>query len=164
MRHRKILVMGVSGCGKSTLAAALAKALGATLLEGDEYHLPESQAKMRNGIALNDGDREPWLNRLGKLLAECSGDAVLTCSALKHRYRERLRQCEPALRIVFLEITPAAAQARVASRSNHLFPAGLVASQFEALEPPLNEPGVLRVNAESDLATQIRAALEWLED
>ena len=59
----KLIVMGVSGCGKSTLAAGIALSLGCRLIEGDELHLPESQAKMRQGKALQDSDREPWLDR-----------------------------------------------------------------------------------------------------
>ena len=69
--HR-LIVMGVSGCGKSTLAAGIALSLGCRLIEGDELHLPESQAKMRQGKALQDSDREPWLDRLGSLVAEQS--------------------------------------------------------------------------------------------
>ena len=158
----KLVVMGVSGCGKSTLGAGVALALGCPLIEGDDYHLPESQAKMRQGIALQDSDREPWLDRLGALIAEQSGAAVATCSALKRRYRDRLRPQVPGLRFVFADISEVDAARRVASRPDHLFPASLVASQFAALESPVGEPGVLRVDASLAPQAQLDAVIAWL--
>jgi gluconokinase len=160
-RHR-LVVMGVAGCGKSTVAAELARALDCPLIEGDDHHLPASKAKMRDGIALTDADREPWLDALGALLAQAPGSAVLTCSALKQRYRERLRACVPGLRFVYLEIDVGAARDRVASRAGHFFPASVVASQFDALEPPTGEAGVLAVDAGLPLAAQRDAVLAWL--
>src|SRR5450830_769472 len=132
----KLLVMGVSGCGKSTVAANLADALRGTLIEGDDHHPASNQAKMRAGIALDDADRAPWLDRLGALLADSEGNAVLTCSALKHRYRDRLRAAVPALAIVFIHVGMEEARARVAARTGHLFPASLVENQFKTLESP----------------------------
>ncbi|HSV34464.1 MAG TPA: gluconokinase [Ramlibacter sp.] len=153
--------MGVAGSGKSTLAAGLAQELGATLVEGDDHHPPANRDKMRDGIALQDSDRAPWLDRLGALLA-APGNVVLTCSALKRSYRERLRAAEPALRIVYLEITLAEAHCRVVARPGHYFPADLVASQFAALEVPEGEHGVLRVPANDPMASQIGNILDWL--
>jgi gluconokinase len=161
VRH-KILVMGVAGCGKSTVAGELARALEATLIEGDEHHPAANQQKMREGIALQDSDRTPWLDKLGALIAASPGSAVLTCSALKRSYRERLRAAEPSLRIVYLEITLAEAHCRVEERAAHYFPAGLVASQFAALEVPTQEAGVLRIPATDRLALQSRKILDWL--
>jgi gluconokinase len=158
----KLLVMGVSGCGKSTLAAALARALQAELIEGDEHHTPASQQKMRQGQPLGDADRAPWLDHLGALLQASNGPVVLSCSALKRDYRERLRRAAPGLRTVFIDINEATASARVASRPGHLFPASLVASQFETLQSPLGEAEVLAVSAELDLDAQARAVLRWL--
>ena len=158
----KLIVMGVAGCGKSTLAAGLALTLGCETVEGDDYHLPASQDKMRRGIALDDSDREPWLDRLSTAAAERPGNVVATCSALKRRYRERLRAQVPGLRFVFVEIAQADAERRVASRTDHLFPTGLVASQFAALESPVGEPGVLRVAADLRPQAQLDAVLRWL--
>jgi gluconokinase len=160
-RH-KVLVMGVAGCGKSTVAGMLATELGAALIEGDEHHSPASQEKMRNGIALSDSDREPWLDRLGELLAQTPGNAVLACSALKRSYRTRLRAAEPALRIVYLEISLAEAHCRVAARKDHFFPPGLVVSQFASLEAPTGEAGVLRLPAHRPLAAQASTIMDWL--
>ena len=159
--HR-LIVMGVAGCGKSTLAAGLALALGCDMVEGDDLHLPASLDKMRMGMPLGDADREPWLDRLGAAMAGRPGPVVATCSALKRRYRERLREQVHGLRFVFVDIEPADAERRVAARTAHLFPAGLVASQFAALESPVGEPGVLCVAAAWRPQAQLDAALAWL--
>lgn len=153
--------MGVAGSGKSTLAARLAQELDATLIEGDEHHPPANREKMRDGIALEDSDRAPWLGQLGTLLAAPRA-VVLTCSALKRSYRERLRTAEPGLRIVYLDITLAEAHCRVVARPGHYFPADLVASQFAALEVPARERGVLHVSATAPIDSQIREILGWL--
>lgn len=158
----KLLVMGVAGCGKSSVAASLARALQGRLIEGDDYHLPESQEKMRRGIALNDRDRDPWIAKLGSLMSAASEHTVLTCSALKRSYRERLRSAEPAMKIVFLEISREASKARVAARPAHLFPASLVDNQFQVLEPPVGEPGVFRTDALQPIQAQCDAVLGWL--
>jgi len=160
MAHR-LMVMGVAGCGKSTLAVELARALGCVLIEGDDHHPARNQEKMRQGIALDDADRAPWLGHLGALLANADEGAVLTCSALKRRYRDQLRAAVPSLAIVFIDITLAQARARVSARAGHLFPASLVDSQFDVLESPLGEAGVLRVEAAQPVAAQLNAILRW---
>jgi gluconokinase len=155
-------VMGVAGSGKSTLAAAIARQRAAALIEGDDHHLPESVDKMRRGVPLDDEDRAPWLAHLAQLLAAEPGDAVLACSALKRRYRERLRAGVPALQIVFIDIDLPTALARVAARQGHLFPPQLLASQFDALESPRGEDGVLCMPAHANLSSQVDEALRWL--
>ncbi|OOG87164.1 gluconokinase [Hydrogenophaga sp. A37] len=139
--------MGVSGCGKSSLGAAVAEAEGLPLIEGDDHHSEQSRTKMSQGIALTDEDRDGWLASLGEHLRAAPHGAVLTCSALKRKYRDHLRAAAPGLRFVFLDLTREEAQARVSSRSAHFFSASLVDSQFAALESPVGEPGVLRVDA-----------------
>ena len=158
----RILVMGVAGSGKSTLSSHLAAALEVPQIEGDDHHTPGNQEKMRQGIALGDADRMPWLDTLGALLAHSERGAVLACSALKRSYRDRFRQRVPEVRFVFLDICPDLARSRVSARSTHLFPPSLVRSQFETLEPPLNEPGVLSVDAHLSIALQGDAVLAWL--
>ena len=162
MNVPRILVMGVSGSGKSTLAGQLARELGIDLIEGDDHHSPGNQEKMRRGIPLEDADRMPWLDVLGALLAGRNDGAVLTCSALKRSYRDRLRHAVPDLNIVFLDIELETARARVAERSAHLFPPSLVRSQFEVLESPLGETNVLRVDANLPRREQLREVLTWL--
>lgn len=142
-----LVVMGVSGCGKSRIAAEVAQRLGLPLVEGDEFHSEANRALMRAGTPLTDADRADWLDRLGAELQRRPGGAVLTCSALKLAYRDRLRAASPGLRFAWLDLDAASAEARVAQRAEHFFPPGLVATQFRTLEPPLGEPGVLRVDA-----------------
>ncbi len=142
-----LVVMGVSGCGKSRVGEAVAQGLRLPLIEGDEFHPEANRIRMRDGIALTDADRADWLDRLGAELQRHPAGAVLTCSALKASYRDRLRSASTGLRFAWLDLDPASAEARVGQRAAHFFPAGLVASQFEALEPPLGEPGVLRLDA-----------------
>nr|WP_225585381.1 gluconokinase [Acidovorax sp. ACV01] len=158
-----LVVMGVAGCGKSSLGSALAQAEGLALIEGDDHHSPASREKMRQGVALTDADREGWLATLGQLLQAHPQGVVLTCSALKKAYRDRLRNACPGLRFVFLEIDRANAGQRVAARAGtHFFSTALVDSQFATLESPVGEPSVLRLDATVDLATLQRQASAWI--
>ena len=154
--------MGVAGCGKSSVAAAVAARLGLPLVEGDDYHPRTSIEKMRAGQPLTDEDRSGWLATLGDLLAAHPQGVVMTCSALKCRYRDVLRLRSPGLRFVFLELTPEEARQRVLQRcAAHFMPLVLVDSQFAALESPVGEPGVFRVDASLDLEDIVRAAVQW---
>ena len=155
--------MGVSGCGKSSVGAACAEALGWTLHEGDAYHAPESVAKMRAGTPHTDDDRAGWLDRLADLLASPPEGAgrVLTCSALRKRYRDRLRQAVPRLGFVFLALDYDAALARVQARPGHFFSPTLVSNQFATLESPVGEPGVLVLDATQPMADLVAAVVAW---
>jgi gluconokinase len=155
--------MGVAGCGKSSLGIAVAQSEGVVLIEGDEHHSAASRDKMSRGIALTDADRDGWLGTLCAELRAQPNGVVLTCSALKRAYRERLRAAAPGLRFVFLDISREQALVRVAARgSAHFFSASLVDSQFAALEPPTGEPGVLRVDALAPLSQLQAEVAAWL--
>jgi gluconokinase len=155
--------MGVSGCGKSSVGEACAQALGWTLYEGDSYHAPESVAKMRAGVPLTDADRSGWLDRLAALLASAPADGgvVLTCSALRRRYRDQLRQAQPQLGFAFLQLDYEAALARVSTRPGHFFSPALVADQFATLESPEGEPGVLTLDATAPIASLAAQVVAW---
>lgn len=130
--------MGVSGCGKSTVGRKLAAELGWDFVDADRFHLPASRAKMSAGRPLDDADRGPWLKVLGQLLRDHLSDnrsIVLACSALKASYRKRLT-VSAAVRFVLLHGDPAIIARRLAERSEHFMPAGLLASQLQALELP----------------------------
>lgn len=159
-----LVVMGVSGCGKSRVGAAIAERLKLPMIEGDEFHSEANRALMRNGIPLTDENRADWLDRLGEELAHQPNGAVLTCSALKASYRDRLRSAAPGLRFAWLDLSPQAAETRVAQRAEHFFPAGLVATQFDALEAPLDEPGVLRLDALQPPEALAESAARWMND
>ena len=162
MRVVHVVVMGVSGCGKSEVGAALAGELGLPLVEGDAFHPEANVRKMREGIALQDTDRAGWLALLGDELAAQRCGAVLTCSALKRRYRDVLRAACPGLAFLHLALPLAEAQRRVAARAGHFYPPHLVASQFEALEDPAGEDGVLQVDATQAVEAIVTAASGWL--
>ncbi len=155
--------MGVAGCGKSSLGAAVAREQGLPLIEGDDHHSAASREKMSQGTALTDADREGWLATLGQLLQDHPAGAVLTCSALKKAYRDRLRAACPGVRFAFLDIDRAHAGERVAARVNtHFFSTTLVDSQFATLESPVGEPGVLRLDALLGIATLQAQVTHWL--
>jgi gluconokinase len=155
--------MGVSGCGKSHVGALVAQGLGLPLVEGDEFHPEGNRARMRSGVALTDDDRAEWLDTLGAELQRRAQGAVLTCSALKVAYRQRLRSAVPDLRFAWLALDASAAQERVAKRGSHFFPAALVATQFEALQPPDDEPGVLRLDALRSPEELAANVVSWLK-
>ncbi|EER60720.1 carbohydrate kinase, thermoresistant glucokinase family [Acidovorax delafieldii 2AN] len=165
-KYQALVVMGVSGCGKSSAGQAFAEALGWALHEGDTYHAPESIAKMRAGTPLTDADRSGWLDRLAGLLAtpNAGGSAgtVLTCSALRRRYRDRLRQAQPHLGFVFLQLGYDAALARVQARPGHFFSPALVADQFATLESPAGEAGVLVLDATRPIPALVNDVLAWM--
>lgn len=161
-----VIVMGVSGSGKSTLGEALAQALNLPFIEGDTLHDPHNIAKMRSGQPLNDADRAGWLDRIATQLQDeqrYPRGLVLTCSALRRVYRDRLRRTTRRLRFLFLSIDAAAAQQRLQHRPHHFMPASLVPSQFAALEPPTpGESDVVTLNADAAPASVLAAALEAL--
>jgi gluconokinase len=156
------VVMGVAGCGKSAVGRLIAQGLGVVLIEGDEFHPAANIEKMRRGLPLGDQDRAGWLRRLGEELAARPAGAVLTCSALKRAYRDTLRAAAPALRFVHLALSQQQALGRVAGRDDHFYPPSLVASQFEALEDPAGEAGVLVLDACLPLEDVARLAIQWL--
>src|ERR1044072_9119750 len=140
-----VVAMGVSGSGKSTVGAALAQRLRVPFADADDFHPPANIAKMTAGEALNDDDRFPWLESIGEWLAQrCDTGGVMSCSALKHKYRDQLRRHCPDVEFLHLSGTPEVIGRRQASRPGHFMPASLMASQFatlEALEP--DERGVV---------------------
>lgn len=156
--------MGVAGCGKTSVAQAVVARLGGRLIEGDTFHPQANVDKMRRGIALTDEDRAGWLDRLALELtnAERGGErAVLACSALKRRYRDRLRAGATNLGFVFLDLPEHEALKRVAQRIGHFMPGSLVASQFADLEPPTGEALVLAVDALLPVETIAGQVEQW---
>jgi gluconokinase len=132
------VVMGVSGCGKSEIGRRLAAHLGVAHIEGDADHPPANIAKMAAGIPLDDADRQGWLLQLQariRAAAEAGAGLVLSCSALKRRYRDLLRGGDPNLYFVHLDGSRELIAARMQARSNHFMPVTLLDSQFRDLEP-----------------------------
>lgn len=135
---RRWVVMGVCGCGKSTVAAALAAAFDVPFLEGDAYHPAPNVVKMSAGIPLTDDDRAGWLQALANEIGaarERGAGVVVSCSALKRRYRDLLRQADPNLRFAHLHGPRATIAARMQTRIGHYMPITLLDSQLRDLEP-----------------------------
>ena len=140
-----VVLMGVTGSGKSTVLAPLARRLLAVSAEGDDFHSEANVRRMAAGIPLRDEDRQPWLRAIatwiGAREAE-SVDAVITCSALRRRYRDVLRDGHPSVRFVHLLAPRAVLEGRLAERTGHYMPASLLPSQLETLEElGPDEPG-----------------------
>jgi gluconokinase len=137
-----IVVMGVAGSGKTTIASRLAERLHWRFAEGDSFHPPANVARMRDGIPLTDEDRWPWLDAIAAWIdaARASGErSVVTCSALKRAYRERVAGGHNDVRFVFLKGDYGVVAQRMAGRTGHYMPVALLKSQFDTLEEP--QPG-----------------------
>jgi gluconokinase len=151
--------MGVSGSGKSTVADRLAARLGWRYEDGDRFHPPANVAKMSAGQPLTDDDRWPWLRAIADEIdrtCKAGERAVVACSALKHAYRDVLVHGRDDVRIVFLKGTQDLIADRLAVRTGHFMPPGLLTSQFKTLEPP--QP------AERPITVSIDASVEAIVD
>lgn len=154
-----IIVMGVCGCGKTTVGRLLASSLDAAFLEGDELHPANNKNKMAAGIPLDDKDREPWLDAIAAAAAELLSRAscvVVTCSALKRNYRDRLRSADLNLILVHLTGSKTLLQARMNKRRGHFMPADLLDSQLATLQEP--EPDEVSISL--DIAQQPASIVE----
>lgn len=159
-----LVVMGVAGTGKSTVAGLLAERLNWEFQEGDALHPPANVAKMSSGMPLTDEDRWPWLDAIAAWIKEKSrrGEpGILTCSALKRSYRDRLRG--PNVIFVFLNGSREVIAARMAGRADHFMPPALLDSQFAALEPPTADENVLEINLATTPAEEVAEVLRALE-
>ncbi|AXK35739.1 gluconokinase [Streptomyces armeniacus] len=133
-----VVVMGVSGTGKSTVGELLADELGVPYAEADSFHPEANVAKMSAGTPLDDTDRVPWLDAIGAWArgrTDRGLGGVVSCSALKRQYRDRLRSAEPGLYFLHLTGSRELVAERLAGRRGHFMPSGLLDSQFADLEP-----------------------------
>jgi len=134
-----IVLMGVAGSGKTTVGRLLAANLGWPFWDGDGFHPRTNIEKMQRGIPLTDADRMPWLDALNRLIRDVTGEgrnAVIACSALKRAYRDRLKEGAADVRFVHLRGDAPLVQRRLEARPDHFMKAGMLASQFDALEEP----------------------------
>jgi gluconokinase len=143
----RVVVMGVSGSGKSTVGELLAERLGVEYADADDFHSATSRAKLQAGVALTDADREPWLRSIGSWLADRgSAGGVVSCSALKRRYRDILRACSPGLVLLYCEGSRELIAERMAARRDHFMPPSLLESQFTDLEQPDDDEDPITVD------------------
>nr|WP_246617419.1 gluconokinase [Rhizobium populisoli] len=161
-----VIVMGVSGSGKTSVGEMMAKNLGCRFVEGDRLHPAANIEKMEKGVPLTDEDRWPWLDLIGDELAAAvrdGQDIVVTCSALKKIYRERLRNAAAGrLKFVFLTGDPKVLESRMGARTGHFMPTSLLQSQLATLESPEGEPGVVTVNIDAHVDVIVEEALKGL--
>lgn len=140
-----LVVMGVSGTGKSTVAKVLAERLGWPFAEGDDLHPAANVAKMAAGIPLADPDRWPWLDAIAAWTSEQAAQGnstIVTCSALRRAYRDRLRAAAAGTVFVHLVGSLDLLAERMGARKDHFMPTSLLPSQLDALEPlEADEPG-----------------------
>lgn len=160
-----LLVIGVSGVGKTTVGREVADRLGWAFFDADDLHPPANVAKMERGEGLTDADRDPWLDALRGLIdgrLDEGAPAVIACSALKASYRRRLKRGDPRVGMVWLDTDREAIAQRLAEREGHYAGPDLLASQFDALEPPT--PGeAVRVVAEGPVDEVARRVVRALD-
>ena len=161
-----IVLIGVSGSGKTTVGKLLAPAIDATYVEGDDYHPPANIAKMRSGQPLDDNDRKPWLETLGRVVGEhCAQgrSVIVACSALRRSYRDALAAAAGRpLTFVHLTLPSNVLEARVKARTQHFMPASLLQSQLATLEPLGDDEDGTEI-AETGTAQQtVDAIRRWL--
>jgi gluconokinase len=160
-----IVMMGVSGSGKSTVGAALAARLGILYRDADEFHPASNVAKMSAGIPLTDADRWPWLDAISAAIRDTPPQEgiVVSCSALKRAYRERiLRTAMRPVTFVHLDGPRAVLAERMKHRKGHFFPPSLLESQLATLEPPAPREPAIRVSIERPIAEQVGEIVERL--
>ena len=157
------VVMGVCGCGKSTVGNALAREHGVEYVEGDAFHPPANVAKMSAGQPLTDEDRADWLRALQQQIGaarEKGVGLVVSCSALKRKYRDLLREGDPALRFAHLHGPRELIAARLAARRDHYMPPSLLDSQLAALEPLQSDEAGLELDVQDAPARLVAQILE----
>ncbi|WP_237318779.1 gluconokinase [Streptomyces sp. JJ36] len=158
-----VVVMGVSGSGKTTVGEELAGRLAVPFAEADDFHPAASITKMSSGTPLDDEDRRPWLDAIARWLgAHTDEGGVVACSALRRRYRDRLRASAPETVFVHLDGPEELIAERLRRRKGHFMPAELLRSQFEALEPLEEDERGVTVSvagAPGEVTERVRAAL-----
>ncbi|MBT3151846.1 gluconokinase [Streptomyces sp. CHD11] len=161
-----VVIMGVAGTGKTTIGPLLAARLDVPYAEGDDFHPQANIDKMSAGTPLGDDDRWPWLDAIGAWAHERAGHGgVVSCSALKRSYRDRLRAAAPGVVFVHLTGDRALIEDRMAQRQGHFMPTALLDSQFATLQPlQPDEAGVAVDVAGSpgEIAERAAAALDVL--
>jgi gluconokinase len=163
-RARVLVVMGVAGSGKSTVGRLLADRLGWVFREGDDLHSSANVAKMRAGIPLSDEDRRPWLNRLAAWVdtrLRAGENGVLTCSALKRSYRDRIGS-HGGVVFVYLTLDRDTLRGRLVRRTGHYMPADLLASQLATVEEPTPDEPAIRVQASRPAEAMVEEVLAQL--
>jgi gluconokinase len=143
-----VVVTGVAGSGKTTVGSMLARRLGWRYAEADDFHPKANLDKMAAGQPLTDDDRWPWLRALAAWIDErrsAHEPAVVSCSALKRRYRDVLRDARPEVRLVFLTASRELIGSRLRARHGHFMKEAMLDSQLADLEVPTKNEGAVTI-------------------
>ncbi|GAA4371902.1 gluconokinase [Agromyces bauzanensis] len=165
----RVVVMGPSGAGKSVVGAALAGRLGEQFagldfVDSDDLHPSSNVAKMRAGLALDDADRMPWLEAVGRALGAGTGGRVVACSALRRAYRDVIRAACSDAQFVELVVPPDELGARVGGRAGHFMPATLVAAQLDTLEGLGDDERGVRIENTGSVERVVERVIAALRD
>ncbi|MGL6017690.1 MAG: gluconokinase [Gibbsiella quercinecans] len=167
MAGKSIILMGVSSSGKSTIGAALAQEIHAKFIDGDDLHPRANIQKMASGQPLNDDDRAPWLERLNDAaysLVHKNETGIIVSSALKRRYRDRLRKDNDNMVFIYLKGSFDVILSRMKARAGHFMPPELLKSQFDALEAPgPDEKDVICIDIDTDVASVVQRCVTALK-
>jgi len=156
-----VIVMGVVGAGKTTVGRLLAEQLGWEFADADDFHPPSNVEKIRRGIALNDEDRKPWLERLSAAITQWIAEhrnVLLACSALKRCYRRELA-VGPEVRFVYLKGSADLIAERLRARQGHFAGEQILASQLADLEEPQEAVAVEIASPPQQIVAEIRKKL-----
>lgn len=156
--------MGVSGCGKSLIGKKLAHKFKCKFIEGDDYHSLENKKKMESGFALNDNDRENWLHALKNCLSEAKERVVLSCSALKKKYRKILSENSNYTLFIHLDVGREILETRLKSRKGHFFNPLLLQDQLNTLEALDGEEKGFSINSNQNCEIIIAEILSKMND
>ena len=161
-----VIVMGVTSCGKTSVGEGLAKDLKCLFIEGDKLHPSANIAKMSAGLPLNDDDRWPWLETVGKTMKaelDAGKGAIASCSSLKKIYRQKLAEAaETPITFIFLHGAKEVLAARIASRKGHFMPPSLLESQLNTLEIPGSDETALHLDLALPIAELVSRAKDYL--
>jgi gluconokinase len=154
--------MGVAGSGKTTIGRGLAAALGWPFFDADDFHSEANKQKMAAGVALDDRDRQGWLETLRGLIAEqiaAGKSAVVACSALKRSYRKTLCVSPADLKFVYLKGSPGLLKERLLQRKHHFFAPALLEDQLATLEEPTAAITVDIARPQAEIIAELKARL-----
>jgi gluconokinase len=162
--HPIVVVMGVAASGKSSIGRALAAQCGFDFVEGDDLHPQANIERMSRGLSLGDSDRRDWLENIADVIegADPSRGLILSCSALKRSYRDRLTAASPRVTFLHLSGQRALIEARMSRRAGHFMPITLLDSQYGDLEPPAADESAVTVDVAGDFDEVVELAARRL--
>tara|TARA_B100001750_G_scaffold247139_1_gene271875 strand:+ start:716 stop:1228 length:513 start_codon:yes stop_codon:yes gene_type:complete len=161
----KFIIMGVAGSGKSSVGNLLSNKLDTVFLDGDDMHPPENITKMSSGQPLDDDDRHPWLQNIGKALKDESGSIIIACSALKKMYRDLIRETA-GQEVIFIHLIGSLdlIKDRMSKRIGHFMPLSLLESQFETLETPEKPENFIPIDINQPLESIIEQLTQLIKN